>query len=285
MHDDVSPLAGTEVHYLQSAHVGDEFKVFVGRCGPADATALPVLYLTDANGHFGAAVDAIRTMQLSQFLPPMLVVGIGYRRGGLADTEDLRTRDYTPSRDEVFVRVYSERAGLGGAPQFLRFIGDELMPWVADRYPVDPGDATYFGHSLGGLFGTYALLSAPETFARYIIASPSYWWDKGVTFRLEAEYAASHRDLPANVFFGIGDAEDVDGRNRECVNLSEQERAITAEFPIDMVATMHKFVDRLGGRGYPGLIVSEQVFADEFHITVAPLILSHGLRRLFNAPH
>ena len=103
-------------------------------------------------------------------------------------------------------------------------------------------------------------------------------------FRLEAEYAAAHRDLPADVFFGIGDAEDADGRVRECVNLSEQEQAIAADFPVDMVATMHEFVERLTGRDYAGLTVSEQVFADEFHITVGPLVLSHGLRRLFNAP-
>ena len=31
--DDESPLAATEVHYLASDHVGDEFKLFVDHCG------------------------------------------------------------------------------------------------------------------------------------------------------------------------------------------------------------------------------------------------------------
>ena len=284
MDDDASPLAGTEVHYLRSESVGDEFKVFVGQCGtPADMPAA-VLYVTDTNGFFGMAVDAIRSMQLARHLPPMLVVGIGYRRGVLAETVPLRHRDLTPSHDEKFTHVYPECTESGGGPQMLRFIRTELMPWVADHYPVNPRDTAYFGHSLGGLFGTFVLLDAPDTFSRYIIGGPSYWWDSGMIFRLEKSYAAAHRDLVARVFFGIGAAEDAEGRNREAVNLSEDERAITAAFPIDMVAGMQKFVDRLTSHGYPGLTVAREVFADEFHITVAPLVLSRGLRRLFDAP-
>ena len=284
MHDDASPLAGTEVHYLRSAHVGDEFKVFVGACGITDETSVPVLYLTDGNGYFGAAVDAIRGMQISRHLPPLLVVGVGYRRGDLADTVGLRVRDLTPSRDRDFARVYPDRAHSGGAPQFLAFLRDELMPWVTDRYPADPHDSTYFGHSLGGLFGTYVMLGAPETFARYVIGSPSYWWDHGSIFRLEAEYASAHHDLVATAFFGIGEAEDAEGRKREAVNMPDRERVITADFPIDMVASMHELVARLESRGYPSLTVAAQVFADEFHVTVGPLVLSRGLRRLFGAP-
>jgi predicted alpha/beta superfamily hydrolase len=284
MDDDASPLAGTEVHYLRSESVGDEFKVFVGHCGTPADTPAAVLYVTDANGFFGMAVDAIRSMQLARHLPPMLVVGIGYRRGALADTVPLRTRDLTPSRDETFTRVYPECTESGGGPRMLRFIRTELMPWVADHYLVNPHDAAYFGHSLGGLFGTYVLLDAPDTFSRYIIGGPSYWWDYGMIFRLEKMYAAEHRDLVARVFFGIGAAENVEGRNREAANLSEDERAITAAFPIDMVVGMQKFVDRLTSHDYPGLTVAREVFADEFHITVAPLVLSRGLRRLFDAP-
>jgi predicted alpha/beta superfamily hydrolase len=284
MDDDNSPIAGTEVHFLRSAAVGDEFKIFVGRCGITDDAPVPVLYLTDANGFFGAAVDAIRSMQLMRHLPPMLVVGIGYRRGDIADTVDLRTRDFTPTRDETFALVFPDHARSGGGPEFLEFIRSELMPWIADRYAVDPLDSTYFGHSLGGLFGTYALLEAPATFARYIIGSPSFWWHREMIFGLEADYAARNEDLGARVFFGIGDAEDAAGRNLEAVNLSDTERALTKRFPIDMVATMQAFADRLSSRDYPGLSVASEVFAGEFHVTVAPLVLSRGLRRLFDAP-
>ena len=100
-----------------------------GREG-VDAPA--VLYLTDANGQFGGAVDAIRLMQLSRHLPPLLVVGIGYRVATIADTIHQRTRDLTPSVWPAYARFEPERTEMGGAPDFLAFIRDELMPWVGD---------------------------------------------------------------------------------------------------------------------------------------------------------
>ncbi len=64
-------IPGIEVHYLHSEHVG--------------------------NGTFASAVDTIRFMQLSAHLPPMVVVGSGYRMGGIAGTEVVRAREFTPA--------------------------------------------------------------------------------------------------------------------------------------------------------------------------------------------
>ena len=285
MSDDESPLAGTEVHYLRSRHVGDEFKVFVGHCGTAASnTPAPVLYITDANGFFGSAVDIIRSMQLAVHLPPLLVVGIGYRVGGLAETITIRTRDLSPSGDEGFARLFPEQRAMGGAPKLLAFIQTELMPWVEARYRVDPNDSTYFGHSLGGLFGTYVLLTAPETFQRYAIGSPSLWWDNEVIFTYEASYAGAHHDLPAKVFFGIGADETHEGRRREAVNHEPALREKATAWYIDMVDDMERLVNRLKGRGYPSLTIASAVFPDEFHVTVPQLNLSRALRFLFDSP-
>jgi predicted alpha/beta superfamily hydrolase len=100
--NDLSPLADTEVHYFGSARAEAEFKIFVGHCGTlprAPAASPAVLYLTDANGYFALAVDLIRSMQLRRHLPPLLVVGIGYRAGSIAETIPVRTRDLTPTSD------------------------------------------------------------------------------------------------------------------------------------------------------------------------------------------
>lgn len=171
MDHNAGPLADTEVHHLASSHVGDEFKIFVGHCGTQLREPLPVLYLTDANGCFGVAVDTIRSMQLVRLIPPLLVVGIGYPRGILAETASIRVRDLTPTRDEIYDRLYPDNCGMSGADRFLAFIRSELMPWVAQRFPVEFGDSIYFGHSLGGLFGTVVMLSEPDTFARYILGA------------------------------------------------------------------------------------------------------------------
>jgi len=284
--DDRSPLAGTEVHLLPSDHVGEVFKIFVGHCGtvaPAGPPP-PVLYVTDANGLFGSAVDIVRFLQLSDHLPPLVVVGIGYPMGALEETVIVRTRDLTPTVDPGFVRIFPGQTLMGGADRFLAFIVDELQPWVQGRYRVDADDSAYFGHSQGGLFGTWVLLTRPSTFRRYGIGSPSLWWDDDMMFGYEAAYAAAHRDLPAKVFFSVGAFEDFDGRQREVVRLSPDERAAAAIRPIDMVADTERMVAALHSRGHPSLELDSAVLAGEFHVTVPQLNLSRSLRFLFDAP-
>jgi predicted alpha/beta superfamily hydrolase len=282
--NDHSPLAGTEVHYLRSEHVGDEFKIFVGHCGHSDDTPPVVLYVSDANGLFAGAVDLIRLMQLSAHLPPILVVGIGYRVGGIDETVVVRTRDFTPTYDAGFVRIFPELALMGGAVRFLAFIRDELQPWVQSRYRVDTHGSAFFGHSLGGLFATYVLLTQPTTFRRYGIGSPSLWWDGDMMFGYEAQFARTHDDLPAQVYFAVGEHEDHDGRQREASRLSADERAKAALRYIDMVADTERMVAALQSRSYPSLEIASSVLPDEFHITVPLLNLSRSLRYLFDAP-
>jgi predicted alpha/beta superfamily hydrolase len=282
--DDESPLAGSEVHYLRSEHVGDEFKIFVGHCGGPEGTPPVALYVTDANGLFSSTVDIVRLMQLSAHLPPILVVGIGYRMGGLADTLGVRSRDLTPTSDPLIARITPAVTVMGGADRFLAFIRDELQPWVSSRYRVDANDSAYFGHSLGGLFGTFVLLTKPSTFHGYGIGSPSLWWDDDVMFEYEATYAKTHEDLPAKAFFSVGAFEDHDGRQREASRLPADERAKAALRYIDMVADTERMVISLRERQYPNLDIASVVLRDEFHITVPHATLSRSLRYLFDAP-
>ncbi len=169
-------LGGTEVHDLWSDAVGDMFRVFIGHCGP-DPRA--IVFVTDANGLFGLALDTVRLMQIPALLPSVLVVGVGYPDAdSVIDTVEIRTRDLTPTASPRF-------KGSGHADDFIEFVSGELRPWLADRYPTAAGQATHFGHSLGGLFGAYTLLTAPSTFDRYIVSSPSLWWDDEVIFDIE----------------------------------------------------------------------------------------------------
>ena len=243
-----------------------------------------VLYVTDANGMFASAVDIVRSMQLSAHLPPMLVVGIGYRMGALAETAVIRMRDFSPTADPLIARIGPPETVMGGAERFLAFIRDELQPWVAARYRVDPDDSTYFGHSLGGLFGTYVLLTEPTTFRNYGIGSPSLWWEDDTIFDYEANYAATHDDLAAKVFFAVGGFEDHDGRQREASRLPAEERVKAGLRYIDMTADTLRMVDALRARQYPNLDIASVVLPDEFHITVPFVNLSRSLRYLFDAP-
>lgn len=83
-----------------------------------------------------------------------------------------RTVDYTPSVDP------EEGCG-GGAGRTLRFLVDELKPWVdrSFRTARDREHTALGGSSLGGLFSLWAGLKRPDVFGGVIAMSPSLWWN------------------------------------------------------------------------------------------------------------
>jgi hypothetical protein len=52
-----------------------------------------------------------------------------------------------------------------------------------------------------GLFGTYVLFHNDGLFKRFVIGSPSLWWNNRVILSVEESFAASRKPLPARVFF------------------------------------------------------------------------------------
>ena len=264
----VTALGGTEVHDMWSECVGDTFRVFVGHCG-ADPEG--ILFVTDANGLFGLAVDTVRLMQIPALVPSLLVVGVGYPHAdAVIDTVQIRTRDLTPTPSRHF-------EGSGHAADFIKFVDSELRPWLTDRHPAAADHVTYFGHSLGGLFGVYSLLTATSTFDRYIVSSPSLWWDDETIFDIERGRADSAR-LHSEVYFGIGLLETDAGRRSEAANLPTGHLAKPPSAHLDMVDDMRRFIAQLGSRQDHSLRIDGGEVADEFHATVPGIVLSRALR-------
>jgi predicted alpha/beta superfamily hydrolase len=269
--DIASPLGDTEVIDLWSTQVQDTFRIFLGRCGQDPETAV---FVTDANGMFGLAVDIIRLMQIPALVPSIVVVGLGYpEAAAVADTIELRTRDLTPTPMRQF-------RGSGGGDDFLSFIRSQLIPWTRHQFP-SVTTIVYFGHSLGGLFGVHALLADPPAFDAFILGSPALWWDDYAILKREAECAVAHSDLAARVYVGIGSLETDDGRRTEAANLPIGHYAKPGATNLDMVDDLERFEAVLRSRAYPSLELTCAVFPDEFHATVASTVLSHGIRQIF----
>lgn len=283
-----SSLAETEVRYLRSQHVGDEFKIHVGLPIAASTTPPSVLFMGDAWANFGAAVEITRLMAYAGDLPPILVVAVGYRAVTVEENDVIRARDFTPTPDPA--ADLPGAAATGGADAFLAFLRDELKPWVAERYGVDTADATLFGYSLGGLFATHVLLNEPSSFRRYGIGGPAPLdWDGGVLFDREAAYADTHDDLPAKVYFGVAEFDSTEGEARWRSQLpadrrSAAEIAAQDDPPYDIRADTERMVVALRGRHYPTLEIEHEVLLGEYHQTAPFLALSRSLRYLFGAP-
>jgi len=268
----MTPRDSVSVHQLHAPSVGDDFSISVAACGPDPQATLVV---TDAAGLFGTAVDTVRMMQLPGIVPSMLVVGVGYPGADLlVDTIQIRARDLTPTKTSVF--EYG-----GGASDFAQFLHQDLRSWLRDRYPAAVDDMAYFGHSLGGLFGAFVMLTNHEVFDRYIISSPSLWWDERLLFQQEAIRAERLGDLATTAFFGIGGLETNDGRRLESINLADDHPAKAASDYLDMVEDMRLFLEQLRSRDYPSLAIESVVIVDEFHATVPGIVLNRALRHFW----
>jgi predicted alpha/beta superfamily hydrolase len=271
-------IPNTEERTIFSSIVDQEFKIFVAYPrGYSDSDKeYPVLYLLDANAIFGTVAETIRTLQIFQELPEMLLVGIGYPVSNFLETQGFRARDLTPSVDDEWFREWLkgfseakkiplEFKGTGGSKSFFKFIRDELMPFVHSNYRANTEDKAIIGSSIGGLFALYVLFHFPATFNRYIITSPSIWWDDQITLKYEAKFAMTNPELSAQVFMSVGSLEEPEDE---------------PDWPA-MVSNMRVLTKTMQDRGYDKLELKAHIFEDETHQSVGPAAISKGLRAVF----
>lgn len=153
----------------------------------------PVIYLLDGS----ADEDFIHVAGLVQYanfpwvkmLPPTILVGI-------ANVD--RRRDFTyPTRVE---KDKKEFPTAGGSARFIAFIEKELQPFIEKEYRAGPR-RTLIGQSLGGLLATEILLKKPSLFDRYVIVSPSLWWDRGSLLK---DRKKTDFERPTGVYVAVG---------------------------------------------------------------------------------
>lgn len=203
----------TEQFPLTGTRVADTFSIFVRLPEGYDAAPdrhFPLVLQLDANlalaDEFLVTAGFASELEAAAIIPPTIVVGIGYP---YADTPQKgRNRDYTlPLLHPDISRGFDA----GGAPQFLEFLRDELMPTIEARYRVQgPRGRALFGHSLGGLFTDYALLQydpAKPFVTGFVPASPSLWYDSGSVYRYLDGLHARTSDLPLIVYTTVGTLE------------------------------------------------------------------------------
>ncbi|WP_299677432.1 alpha/beta hydrolase-fold protein [uncultured Dokdonia sp.] len=95
----------------------------------------------------------------------------------------------------------------GQASNHLDFIRNDVIAYVESHYRTDPNNRTYFGYSLGGVFGAYVLLTQPETFKNYILGSAALNGDIPYFTELASKTAQKNSHLNANVFISYGNLE------------------------------------------------------------------------------
>jgi predicted alpha/beta superfamily hydrolase len=197
-------LADTEVRAIKSSSTGRDYDIYVGLPGgyaQNQGKKYPVLYVLDGQWDFKLLESIYGGLLYDQFVPEMIVVGITYS-GDSPDYGALRAMDYTPIYDRYVT-------GSGGAPQFLAFVKQELIPFIETNYRADSSQRVLMGSSFGGSFTLFAMFSEPGLFSGYVAASPAVDFGQRAVFQQEAAYASQHKDLPVRLFLSVGSLEQL----------------------------------------------------------------------------
>ena len=150
-------------------------------------------------------------------------------------------------------------AGSGGGKKFLKFIDEELSPFVETKYRVKKSDRAICGFSYGGLFALYTLFNKPKLFNRYLVGSPSFLWDSGILFDYEKKYFVKSSDLPVKLFMSVG----------------------SLEIQKSFINPLNNFTQILNSRKYQGLEMISIILEDETHYSSYGNAFTKGIRWLF----
>jgi len=222
---------------------------------PNDTTRYPVVYLLDGS----ADEDFIHTVGLFQFntfswidrVPKSIVVGIA--------TVD-RRRDFTfPSTIESEKKTFPTT---GHSDKFISFLEEELKPFINNKYKTN-SSAMLIGQSLGGLLASEILLKRPEMFNKYLIISPSIWWDNGSLLN-QSNQVIEKLSQKTDVYIGVG-----------------KEGLTPGEFPRVMEVDANLLVEKLNNSKNKNIAVYFDYLPDEDHATISHQAIFNGLRMLY----
>ena len=236
---------------------------------PADGEQPSTVYFLDAIANFVPAAAMTSNYEHFNYTPAAYFIGIGYQdeKDGIAK-EHNRTRDYTPTKfapkdQSHFLSSNPESfEGSGGADAFLDVVEAELIPFIESRYAVDKDDRVLVGSSLGGLAAVHSLLTRPGLFRRYVILSPSIWWDDWFTARsdryvMRTAKQTVNKEYPTEtrVYFAVGDSEEQFG----------------------LVTDLYVLANALRNRRNANLKVNLEVLANELHEGIFPTGFMRGI--------
>ena len=243
----------------------------------------PVILATDGNLLF----DMVQVAMHGGFavaggmLPQAIVVGVGYPADeGMAGFYSRRNYDFHgpwDMTDPLGQRLHAifnmikgaegkpeMKMGAGGYDRFMGFLRDELLPSLAARYPIDVNARhTLVGDSSGGHFALRALYDPKSPFRRYVCISPGFGSGAGAIQKAEAEYAASHSDLDADLFICCGRVEIDQSPDTAMCRFGSGVTWIAEQFAI---------------RQWPSARIDWEIMNHEDHASISLRAVAAGLR-------
>ncbi|RYU94501.1 alpha/beta hydrolase [Emticicia agri] len=217
----------------------------------------PTVYMVDANFFFPMLAETVKQYEIAGLLPPMILVGIGYK--SFATMDSLRERDYLypasiPS---------DEMKAVGGGKTFNNFIVNQLIPHIDTNFRTDTTNRSLLGHSFGGYFSLYALLNQIEnnqtTFRNIGSASPTLWYNNYYLNQLTAKLQNRKTTNPLSIYLTAGGLED----------------------PTWNINPVKKLSTDITNAKLPNLNLHQAIYTDLDHMDVAMITFSRALQGFY----
>lgn len=248
-------IPNSQVHELRSEVVGLSYKLYVKLPVNFDAgKSYDFIFMLDPEYSFALAANITDHLVQRNDLPEVVIVGIGYV---VDDYRVNRTRDYTPTHSLVGGYNAETQKHSGGGENFLSFITTELFPYI-ERTFGKPKTRTLCGHSYGGLFAAWILFTKPGIFERFVIVSPSLWFDNSKLLKSIGANPTAITRIKGRAYFTVGGSEGG---------------------MIDDVNQLKSIVTKVQS---PNFYYKFETAQNENHNTVFPGAFSNGLRYTFS---
>jgi predicted alpha/beta superfamily hydrolase len=254
MTDDGSLLGLGTQHILMSKVLEEDRPIIISLPVGYHETEVnyPTLYVLDGLQNIKHLVATSEFLAETGLISPLIIIGV--------QSID-RAKDLTPSKAGEGVYGGSGDSGIpqsGGAPLFLKFLEEELIPYVDSTYRTH-SYRILEGHSFGGLFSTFALMQPSNLFDAFIIQAPALWWNNEEMIEKAKTFFNSNSSLNKTAYFGIG-GDDGWGMRQE----------------------LKKYVEVVNANAPIGFRWKHEEVGDEDHDQARLLLNYHGLRFIFS---
>ena len=207
-----------------------------------------VLYILNAQWDFGLMLSIYGSAYFDQFLPGIILVGIGWS-GQESDDEagEYGMKDFS---DSVLQGIPHN-----GATLFLEVLENEIIPYVERNFAVN-SNRCLSGSSIAAWFGLFAMVKKPSLFNKYVLSSPPTWFSNDLIFQYESIFSNLSNQINASLYVSYGELEDSE--------------------------SMKNFLNILINRNYENLNIKFEEIKYTGHATNKPIGYTKGLLNVYN---
>ncbi|WP_350292550.1 alpha/beta hydrolase-fold protein [uncultured Croceitalea sp.] len=211
-----------QVYDLPTSENGINYRIYVRPplIAPEEGEKASSFYFLDPLRLFVPSSAMTSNFEYFNYHPAAYFIGVGYQNETDGIPKELnRIRDYTPTNfvpteNHFLANKATEYKDSGECDAFLEVLKGELIPFIEDNFEVSE-DRVLIGKSMSGLAAVHSFLTRPNLFNRYIIISPSLWWDDWFKKRHERyvmrqlqNINLENYDKEVRVYFAVGEDEE-----------------------------------------------------------------------------